>query len=808
MRLISGYTSILTAALLLLSGCQDNQDHRSDLQRSAGFWQKPAYGEALNITMNRVVRYQYNRYGCIQVSEQQHSGMTAQLDSVALSNTRRLRVAPKGQVYPSYYTQLDTLPDHCNNPIAISDSAAPDVIFDYFWHTFNDYYAFFSLRDVDWQAQYDLYRPMVHNSMSDEALFSLLSDMVAPLQDMHVTLSSHQQDYFSSKPTPILQAIQNELDFRIYQGQDSDLQSLYQHYQKQMQRVSSHYIAPDSLNTLPQGSDNATAIWGVTASNVGILVINNMNFFDSDKAADETQHLEAAHKMMADAMADLKDSEAMIIDIRHNTGGDDAISLAVASYFADRELLAFNKQAINQVGRGIPLRQKLSARQTAYTKPVYLLTSQLTVSAAEVFTMAMDQLDHVTKVGEETAGALSDALRFSLPNGWQFSLSNEVYRNAQGNSFEHIGFIPDHHVPAFSLHDIEMKRFSTYDFVLNKLNKPPKPNMTIDEFEHQVRELQTHGNITKVAVSIISQGQTVYSHGFTTEAQHPVNADTPFYLASLDETLIGATIAAASSESHLALDQPIEHLLPFPLAYPSGQSNALTLIQLLTHTSGIVDNRAIFDCILTLSQINTRQAVTCADTKLSRGDFLAAYLSAEGELYHTGNFSSQYGLEPGTSAIYSQVGVELATFVIEQASQSSISELAQRHLFEPLNMHNTRFQTLSTKAQAKSELISTANDLSYFLAASMQPTYALPTPLSRYFWLTDNKQSYQRGSGAASRTHLYADVYSQTGFVLLTDANPDSEASNEAYKQLEQLVFNMAEQLNREFQQRISLRGK
>ncbi|KZN58492.1 serine hydrolase [Pseudoalteromonas luteoviolacea] len=792
----SGYPSILIATILLLSGCQDNQDHRSDLQRSAGIWQKPAYGEALNITMNRVIRYEYNRYGCLQTSEQAHLEKTAQLDSIALSQARRLRMEKKGQVYPNYYEQLDALPSQCNHPLTISGSSPPSVIFDYFWHTFNDYYAFFSLRDVDWQAQYDLYRPQITHAMSDDELFDVLAEMVAPLQDMHVTISSSQQEFFTSKPTPILDAIQADADQLRSQGKANDLPSLFAQYQRKLQTISQHYIAPETLSTQPQQSDNATVMWGKTSSNVGILVLNNMDDYATHSTADEQQHLKAAHEMMTRVITDLKDTEAMIIDIRHNIGGDDAISLAIASYFADRDVLAFNKQAINQAGRGIPMRQKLTANPLAYTKPIYLLTSQLTVSAAEVFTMAMDQFKQVTKVGEETAGALSGALRFTLPNGWKISLSNEVYRNAQGDAFEHVGFIPDHQVPAFSRHDLEVQRFETYDFVLNKLHKSSNNEIDILDFENQVIALQSQGNIPNIAVNIIAHGQSVYSQGFTMNSEHPVDADTPFYLASLDEVFIGAAIATASLEKHLDLDESIYPLLPFTIDYPEKISSELTLTQLLTHRSGIIDNPAVLSCSETDAEQSRVLLFPCTNTPVQREEFLQAYLTSAGELYHLSNFSSHYGLIPGELSTYSHVGVELATFVLEQSHQESISALTQRYVFEPLNMHNTYWQATQKTEFAKGQLISTANDLSHFLTTQLEQNKMAQLPIANYFWRVDNQKSYHRGQGSASKSHLFADYYNQTGYILLTDANTESKESAIAYQKLEQLMFKMALQLS------------
>ncbi|MBQ4839957.1 S41 family peptidase [Pseudoalteromonas luteoviolacea] len=787
MILAPKYKLLIAASCLVLSGCQDNQDHRSDLQRSAGTWHKPAYGEALHITMSRVLRYQYNSYDCIQTSELTHQQANRQLEVKKVHSTERLRLIHKDQVYPIDYRQIAAIPTQCDDPISASKTVSPVIVFDYFWHTFNDYYAFFSIRNLDWQAQYDQYRPLVTESMTEQALFDVLSEMIAPLQDMHASISSPQQEYFSRKSVPLLNAVQQEMANLNYLGEEHDMYRIFEHYQSQLQSISQHYITPDSLTTIPENSHTATAIWGKTADNIGILVLNNMDSYSEAQTANESQQLLAAHKMMSRVMTDLGDTDAMLLDIRHNTGGDDAISLAIAGYFADKEVLAFNKQAINQTGRGIPVRQKLTLNPNAYTKPVYLLTSQLTVSAAEVFTMAMDQLDHVTKVGEETAGALSDALRFELPNGWQLSLSNEIYRNAQGDMFEHTGFTPDHHVPAFSQYDIEMQRFETYEFVFNKLNKDSRPTKTVADFEREISALQKQGDIATIAVNIVSQGQSIYSQGFTTNKRNLVNADTPFYLSSLNDILVGATIAHASIDGHFSLDESIDDVLPFALEYPVGHDHPVTLSKLLTHTSGIVDNPKVLNCAGHAAELVT----SCVHSHKARENLLKAYLSAEGELYQTGNFSSHYGVTSEHASLYSQMGIELATFVLEQSSQEPISSLAQRYVFEPLKMQNTYWQPSSDSTTTRAQFVSTANDLSHLLIASMHQAIENDTPLPTYFWHTDNQKFYYRGNVAAPKAQFFADLYNQTGFILLTDSDPGSKKASAAYQKLEKLIFDM-----------------
>ena len=84
-----------------------------------------------------------------------------------------------------------------------------------------------------------------------------------------------------------------------------------------------------------------------------------------------------------------------------------------------------------------------------YDKPVTLLTTHVTVSAAETFSMAMRALPTVTHRGEATRGALSDVLEKVLPNGWSLRMSNETYLDAEGELWERRGVIPEEEIEVF-----------------------------------------------------------------------------------------------------------------------------------------------------------------------------------------------------------------------------------------------------------------------------------------------------------------------------------------------------------------------
>ena len=66
----------------------------------------------------------------------------------------------------------------------------PEENFETLWTTFYNRYPFFDIRGVDWQEQYDRYRPEVTAETTDDELFDILCGLLAPLNDGHVNLTA------------------------------------------------------------------------------------------------------------------------------------------------------------------------------------------------------------------------------------------------------------------------------------------------------------------------------------------------------------------------------------------------------------------------------------------------------------------------------------------------------------------------------------------------------------------------------------------------------------------------------------------
>ncbi len=182
---------------------------------------------------------------------------------------------------------------------------------------------------------------------------------------------------------------------------------------------------------------NRRILWG-RIGRVGYLNIVTIGGFASEGASHDVAALD---KALDEALAAFRGLPGVIVDVSNNRGGYDAIGLRIAGRFADRRTFAFDKRP---VGATVPYQSfhvEPSAR-VRYLGPVTLLTSDVTVSAGETFTLAMRSLPNVRHVGGKTRGALSDQLTKPLPNGWTLTLPAETYRAPDGGLYEGVGITP------------------------------------------------------------------------------------------------------------------------------------------------------------------------------------------------------------------------------------------------------------------------------------------------------------------------------------------------------------------------------
>ncbi|MBQ5949898.1 S41 family peptidase [Massilia sp. ST3] len=172
--------------------------------------------------------------------------------------------------------------------------------------------------------------------------------------------------------------------------------------------------------------------------NIGYLELNG---FFSAKDAGET---------IAAAMRVLAHTDALIIDLRENLGGDAATVKLLAGYLFDQPVRLNDFSYL----RGERLEQRWSAAvapdlRYGQKKDVLILTSKETFSAAEDFSYALKNLKRATVVGETTGGGAhpGDDRRLSPHFSVFMPLGRPISPVTQSN-WEGVGVTPDIIVPA------------------------------------------------------------------------------------------------------------------------------------------------------------------------------------------------------------------------------------------------------------------------------------------------------------------------------------------------------------------------
>jgi len=150
------------------------------------------------------------------------------------------------------------------------------------------------------------------------------------------------------------------------------------------------------------------------------------------------------------AMTHLADSDALIIDMRHNGGGDWAGVAFLCSYLFDArthldDLYWRNgdKTQENWTNSDVP------GKRYGQRKAVYVLTGPRTFSAGEEFSYDLQQLKRATLIGETTGGGANPGrMRLLTPYFAAFIPNGRVINPISKTSWEGTGVLPEINVPA------------------------------------------------------------------------------------------------------------------------------------------------------------------------------------------------------------------------------------------------------------------------------------------------------------------------------------------------------------------------
>jgi C-terminal peptidase prc len=343
-----------------------------------------------------------------------------------------------------------------------------DILFEAVWRTVRDEYVYTDYRGLDWQAVHDEYQPQIENAATTAEVYRLLAQMIEKLGDRHSSFMDPQEV---------------EQDDALQRG-DLHLSGIGVFSQEIADAVRAVYIIPGSpadhaglkpfdiiraVNGTPltsnedaphlirgpagtpvtltiespgRGTRNVTIVRGnvtfafhasaqrLPGSNV--VYLNIPSFLAQGIAAEARAELER--------VAEAGPVDGLIIDLRQNGGGFLSELSDTEKLFLDGGNGGYEVTRDGRTPDSIPSGQTLPAYRD---KPIVVLVSNLSESAAERFASAMQNRRRATVLGTTSAGNTETVYYHDLPYGSRLGLAQATYEQPDGTSIEDKGVIPD-----------------------------------------------------------------------------------------------------------------------------------------------------------------------------------------------------------------------------------------------------------------------------------------------------------------------------------------------------------------------------
>ena len=271
------------------------------------------------------------------------------------------------------------------------------------WVTVNSVYQYLEFKHIDWDSVYTLYRPLAESARGDE-IYQVLHDMLALLKDGHI----------------------------FYQTDGGGV--VYPYFprrQRKDRNAYSPFVVRKYFNKKLRLTEDGKIEYEILQENIGYIYI--AEFPNEIKYS------------LAKILEYVKDTKAMIIDVRNNRGGNRVDVDAIVCRFITSPL---ERPVFYKLGKLTQLPPIEPEGSFQYSKPVVILINGVTFSAAEIFVEEMKQLSNVTVIGDTTGGGSSgfdtDAPgKYELPSGKLIKIPTVDSRRYDGLPFEWIGIAPD-----------------------------------------------------------------------------------------------------------------------------------------------------------------------------------------------------------------------------------------------------------------------------------------------------------------------------------------------------------------------------
>ena len=402
-----------------------------------GVWQSIGNGYLLEVREDSLLLYSYTNSFCYKEKNDYLEGLLntqsqfeRRGDTIGVYLTNYGAATKKLQTKKDFL-RIEKLPDSCISFTEMTQLSANDH-FKLYRETLQENYAFAQERQLDWTTIFEAYQD--RNVAEDQMLFESMGAIATLTKDQHTKVIAQDGNTRQYRITPSALIVQ-----KAFENQTS-IPSLNDYFNLFFSKSKQH-IADSLLHQHGQSILNGNIEWGKINDHVGYIHIFSFAGFLNRNYSRKMQ-IDSIKSHMNVIMDSLQHAEAIIVDVSFNFGGYDGSALTIASYFTEKPIDAFTSQVYHDGDFYEEDKVIIYPAATPFTKPVYLVMTDISRSAAEGFAMMMDALPNVTLVGTNTLGTLSGMLGKSVKQ-YYTTYSNQRLVNAKGEYFEVTGVEPD-----------------------------------------------------------------------------------------------------------------------------------------------------------------------------------------------------------------------------------------------------------------------------------------------------------------------------------------------------------------------------
>ncbi|WP_378172457.1 serine hydrolase domain-containing protein [Aquimarina sp. SS2-1] len=315
---------------------------------------------------------------------------------------------------------------------------------------------------------------------------------------------------------------------------------------------------------------------------------------------------------------------------------------------------------------------------------------------------------------------------------------------------------------------------------------------TKDSLTATLKNANKDGELVGFSVAIIDQNNILYNEGFgfsDAKNKKKYQTNTIQNVGSISKTFIGISLLKAQELGKLDLNDPINKYLPFNVTNPNYPNSPITILQLATHSSSIVDYEENYlkGYFLKNAKIEKDEVPFThfqnPDKKTSMLRFLENCFSKEGKWYTPESFSKN---KPGSTFEYTNFGADLCGLIIAQATGMSFKNFTKKHIFEPLQMNDSAWKLNEVDTDRRSKfylykgqkiadyeavsypsgsLLTTSENLSKYLAELMKGYDGKGTLLNKSSYKTFFEKHFENNLNKSGRINVGTFVEYNNDFI-------------------------------------------